>query len=100
MAPGRRTADEEVVEPPAAHVGAGVQVSAVHDDRLPEQLLDLIKVRLAVDVPLRHHGEGVRAVHGVVGFVDVHQPPAVAQRLPSLPDGPGVVGLNPGPGVQ
>ena len=60
MAPGRRAADGEVVEPPAAHVGAGVQVSAVHDDRLPEQPPDPIEVRLAVDVPLRHYGEGVR----------------------------------------
>ena len=58
-------------------------------------MLDPVEVRLAVDVPLRHHDEGVRAVHRVIGLVDVDQPLSIAQRLSGLLDGAGIVGLNP-----
>src|SRR5690242_16993425 len=68
---GLFAANAAVDETQAAHHSRVVDVSSVHDDRSPHQLLHARHVELAELVPFRHQDKGVRTAGDLIGVLQV-----------------------------
>src|SRR5947208_4516705 len=93
-------ADGMVGEAEAAHHGRIIEVTSVEDEGRFEDFLESLEVRAPELLPLGDDREGVRAARGLVGGLREREMRLADVNFLRLRPRHGIVGLQPGAGVE